>query len=297
MELHLTFCHSLVVEVAGIVCHVEQVGHIVDAHGVGAGALQRHVGDALVDKAAGLELPVAAFAVEGVLERLLHAAVHEVAEVARQHVDRLPCLVVDAVRVYVVVRLYPRRRGLEVIVRRAPVAVVVVYPQGSVGGMAGREHGGVAERGHGIYNGTAVGGHFQFVANGGCAQVLGRRAVLGQVSAVFAVVNAEHRAQGLLVEPARPDYAVVVGGGARGYGGHGRCPVYGREGVGGVGIDHPFGKEHLEAVAAVKRGEGLQVVGAQLVDGYVHHQLGGRLYSLRHLCLASGGGEGGEQCQ
>ena len=67
--------------------------------------------------------------------------------------------------------------------------------------MTCREDGSIVERSHAEYLGLALGGHLQFVADGGCGQLVG----------LLFLTRAIDGTQRLTVEPLLADDAVVVG--------------------------------------------------------------------------------------
>lgn len=101
--------------------------------------------------------------------------------------------------------------------------------------MAGEKYCRLAVGGKRVYEGLPVGAHFQFVANGARANLVGRVITLS-------VVYAAYRAQRLAVEPAVANYAVEEWGGAGGYACRSRGAIHGEEWVCGSVVDEAFVK-------------------------------------------------------
>ena len=81
--------------------------------------------------------------------------------------------------------------------------------------MAGREDGGVTVGCNGQHYALALAGYLQFIPNGGDGQVLRRGFVQGVQTAVPVVIYAEDGLQGLTVQPALTDDAVLIRTGSR----------------------------------------------------------------------------------
>ena len=248
LQLALPLRGLVVLDIACIVGHLEQVRSAVGAHGRVAEALQRHVCNARID---GDEIVGS--------ERLGWVGLIE--------------------------HLSPFGQVLAVIGRSGPFAIFV-YPDSSVGSVAGREDGRVAEGCYGIDQGPAFGGYLEFVANGR------RHDMVGGILE-FWVAVAGDGLQRVAVEPLLANDTIIIRCGSCLNGGNGRCPVDGRKGVGHV-LEYLALLEQLaETFLGIERSEGLDIVGAQLVNGDVDHKLGRR---IERLCLCGSGGDGDERC-
>ena len=274
------------VEASGVESHVQDVGDVVDAHhGVLQGVLHELV-YLIVYARAGLELAELTLAREFVAKRFLGCRGCKVVEVGNRLVHGRPRDAADTLGKRVLAHILRGPLGEIAIVRRAaPLARLVVYPECSVGSVAGAQHSRVAIGCHRIDHASALGCNLQFVAQRGDLQVMRRGGIFGLLTGKFLVVHAENGLQRLAVEPALAHNSVYIRTCATKQACHGRCAVWRIERVLGLRIGATLLHQTCETLAAVKGREGVHVIGAKLVDDNVHNKarhIGRRLCLGRH---------------
>ena len=298
LHLHRHLAHGLVLEVAGVERHVQQVGHAVGAEHRAAEALLRCGGNLFVHQPRRLERGEAARAfLKAVLERLLHAAREEVAEIAHEVRRGLPRFRVEPLgeRGAGIEHRHPRGQGGRIVCAAAPTARRVVYPDHGICRVSALHHGAFAAGGYGIYEGFALRGYFKFVAESGDGEVARRNLFVGHQSRIIWVVHTERRPQRGAVYPLAPDDCVVRRRGARGYGGGRRSEVGTGVRVFRIGVHAPFVEQFGKTVLAVERLEGIEVIRAQLVDENRHHHA--RHAPARRSGIGFHGGERSHHCE
>ncbi|CCZ47064.1 unknown [Bacteroides sp. CAG:661] len=296
LHLHGTFAGAAVVVVAGIVGQRQQVGYAVAPD---AALFQQPGGqqiDFVVDEGTGRETVelVLALGLKDVFEGL-RTPVGQVFVVGYR-TEGGPDDVLDAeIDGAGIVVLVEPLGELLIIGGAAPLPVLVVEPEGTVGRMAGTQDSRVAVGGDGVDLGVVAGGYLQLVGHGRREQLGGRAALVGIVAHVVGVVHTAARRQGGHVHPLACDDAVGGGRTTCEEGGGGRRAVGLAERHLGLAEHLAFAHEALEALFSIQRRERLQVVGAQLVDVQGDDQLG---RSGQRLCLHAAEGQhqyGGNQ--
>ena len=207
-------------------------------------------------------------------EGLLHTSRGEVVEVANEVVGGLPNGVLQAAcQIAAGTECAGPGRHAAIVTRRTPFARLIVNPDGSIGGVACRENGCLHVGRNAVYDSLALGGHFEFIANGRNAQVF-RRSVFARAAhaLVSRIGHAEHGAQCGAVHPFRAHDAVVRGCCSRGDCRCGAGAVGVGEGILRLLVDEAFAQQPFPSLFAIEWHEGFEIVRAQLVHQNVDDQ-------------------------